>query len=81
MKTRIFHYSQIYCYGPLLDTVQMAKLYPDSKTFVDMKLKVSPEQTMEDFEAFMASKNNKPSKDEIQEFVNVREKLNCLVFK
>jgi len=51
----------------------MAKLYPDSKTFVDMKLKVSPEKTMEDFEAFMSSKNNKPSKDEIQEFVDVRK--------
>lgn len=28
--------SPIYCEGPLLHTVQLAKLYPDSKTFVDM---------------------------------------------
>lgn len=27
--------SPIYCEGPLLKTVQLAKLYPDSKTFVD----------------------------------------------
>ncbi|RKO96302.1 glycoside hydrolase, partial [Caulochytrium protostelioides] len=28
--------SQIYCSGPLLDTVQRARLFNDSKTFVDM---------------------------------------------
>ncbi|KAH8370512.1 hypothetical protein KR093_003838, partial [Drosophila rubida] len=61
---------QIYCYGPLLDTIQMAKLFQDSKTFVDMKLTVSPTKTMEDFEAFMAAKNNTPTKDEIRQFVN-----------
>lgn len=49
----------------------MAKLFPDSKTFVDMKLKVAPEKTLEDFDAFMAAKNNTPSRDEIHEFVNV----------
>lgn len=27
--------SPIYCPGPLLETVQLAQLYPDSKTFVD----------------------------------------------
>ncbi|EDW01419.1 GH21428 [Drosophila grimshawi] len=61
---------QIYCHGPLLHTVQMAKLFQDSKTFVDMKLKFAPEKTMEDFEAMMESKNNNPSQDEIREFVN-----------
>lgn len=30
--------SPIYCEGPLLKTVQLAGLYPDSKTFVDMVL-------------------------------------------
>jgi hypothetical protein len=28
--------SPIYCEGPLLKTVQLAQLFPDSKTFVDM---------------------------------------------
>jgi hypothetical protein len=28
--------SPIYCEGPLLKTVQLARLYDDSKTFVDM---------------------------------------------
>ncbi|XP_051859401.1 trehalase isoform X1 [Drosophila albomicans] len=61
---------QIYCYGSLLDTVQMAKLFEDSKTFVDMKLLFSPQKTLEDFDAFMAAKNNTPSRDEIREFVD-----------
>lgn len=49
----------------------MAHLYEDSKTFVDMKLKYAPEQTLSDFQEFMTSKNNEPSKDDIRQFVNV----------
>lgn len=29
----------VYCEGPLLEAVQMARLFPDSKTFVDMPMK------------------------------------------
>ncbi|CAN0363000.1 unnamed protein product, partial [Hapterophycus canaliculatus] len=29
----------VYCGGPLLEAVQSARLYPDSKTFVDMPMK------------------------------------------
>ena len=35
-------YSEIYCHGKLLETVQMSGLFRDSKTFVDMKLRYSP---------------------------------------
>ncbi|KRG04852.1 trehalase isoform X1 [Drosophila mojavensis] len=70
VETYDFSSCQIYCYGPLLHTVQMAKLFPDSKTFVDMKLKASPEKTMELFEAFMASTNNTPTNDQIRKFVD-----------
>ena len=49
----------------------MAHLFQDSKTFVDMKLKFEPEQTLSDFETFMSSKNNQPTEDEVREFVNV----------
>lgn len=63
--------SQIYCYGNLLHTVQMAHLFEDSKTFVDMKLKFPPEQTFSEFQEFMTSKNNEPSQDDIRQFVNV----------
>uniref|UniRef100_A0A1B0GQK5 Trehalase n=1 Tax=Phlebotomus papatasi TaxID=29031 RepID=A0A1B0GQK5_PHLPP len=60
---------QIYCYGPLLDTVQMAHLFNDSKTFVDMKLKQTPEVTMQLFEEFMALYDQKPSRGQILGFV------------
>lgn len=29
----------VYCHGPLLEAVQSARLFPDSKTFVDMPMK------------------------------------------
>ncbi|XP_075987321.1 trehalase-like isoform X2 [Anticarsia gemmatalis] len=62
--------SLIYCHGPLLDTVQMAGLYNDSKTFVDMKLKLAPNITMEHFNQMMHRTGSQPTKADIQEFVN-----------
>lgn len=62
--------SMIYCHGPLLDTVQMAGLYNDSKTFVDMKIKLSPNITMAHFNQMMARTGSRPTKADIQEFVN-----------
>jgi len=41
--------SQIYCDGPILQAVQDAKIYPDSKYFVDMPLKIDPVRTLRDF--------------------------------
>lgn len=49
----------------------MAKLYKDSKTFVDMKMKEPPQVTLDSFRDFMASHNDQPSKEEIGQFVNV----------
>jgi alpha,alpha-trehalase len=43
--------SQIYCDGPILQAVQDSRLYPDSKYFVDMPLKVDPVRTLRDFYA------------------------------
>ncbi|GBP36063.1 Trehalase [Eumeta japonica] len=60
----------IYCYGPLLNTVQMAGLYNDSKTFVDMKMKMSPNITMQHFLEMMNRTESRPTKADIQEFVN-----------
>lgn len=48
--------SPIYCIGgvgTLLHTVQMSKLYNDSKTFVDKPLKNEPNHTLRNFEVFM----------------------------
>lgn len=61
---------EIYCRGELLHTVQMAHLFKDSKTFVDMKLKKPPSETIEIFKNFMQSKNNAPNVTDIQNFVN-----------
>ncbi|XP_013200112.1 trehalase isoform X1 [Amyelois transitella] len=62
--------SVIYCHGPLLDTVQMAGLYNDSKTFVDMKIKLSPQIAMDHFMEMMNRTDSHPTKADIQEFVN-----------
>ncbi|CAG7827959.1 unnamed protein product [Allacma fusca] len=60
--------SNIYCYGDLLHTVQMARIYKDSKTFVDMKLKFPPDQVRENFESFKKTHSN-ITKNELQKFV------------
>ena len=55
----------IYCIGgpgTILHTVQMSKVYNDSKTFVDKPLKHDPTQTMENFRVFMRVNNIFPSK-------------------
>ena len=48
--------SPIYCIGgpgTILHTIQMARLYNDSKTFVDKPLIHSENQTLKNFEIFM----------------------------
>ncbi|XP_041449192.1 trehalase isoform X2 [Drosophila obscura] len=65
-----FESCQIYCYGELLETIQMAKLFDDSKTFVDMKLKQTPAKTIENFELLMEAKNRTPSREDLQQFVD-----------
>ncbi|XP_048486687.1 trehalase isoform X2 [Plutella xylostella] len=62
--------SVIYCHGPLLDTVQMAGLYNDSKTFVDMKIKVSQDDTLNHFYDMMNRTGSRPTKADVQEFVS-----------
>ena len=61
--------SNIYCYGSLLDTVQRTRFEEDSKTFVDMKLKHPPEETLAKFNEFLAKHRNKPQKPAIRNFV------------
>lgn len=48
----------------------MARIYNDSKTFVDMKLKQPADETLKLFDDFMAKyTDTKPTKDEIQTWV------------
>lgn len=58
--------SEIYCYGQLIDTVMKMRIYHDSKTFVDLKLKNPPNQTIASFQQFMEISNNAPTIDEMK---------------
>lgn len=62
--------SEIYCYGPLLHTIQMASIYKDSKTFVDMKMKWNSSITLELFDDLMNRTDHNPSHTDIETFVN-----------
>ncbi|XP_034248926.1 trehalase-like isoform X2 [Thrips palmi] len=62
--------SDIYCKGKLLHVVQTAKIFPDSKTFVDMKVRESPEIALKHFNAMMDETGDKPTFERVQAFVN-----------
>lgn len=62
--------SNIYCYGKLLHTIQMASLYHDSKTFVDMKMKFTQNETLRLFEDMMTRTHDNPSRLDLERFVN-----------
>lgn len=54
----------------------MAHIFNDSKTFVDMKLKRSPKETVQLFREFMAEHGDRPTRADIIDFVSVRIKKN-----
>lgn len=58
--------SEIFCRGDLLRKVQMARIFNDSKTFVDMRLQKDVADVLQ---AFKALPDN-PSKDQVFKFVN-----------
>lgn len=47
----------------------MARMFDDSKTFVDMKLKFSPDEIIKKFNDMMQANNNAPSHDAIDQFL------------
>lgn len=71
IKFNFSFFSEIYCRGDLLHTVQMAKLYNDSKTFVDMKMKQAPQKILDLFNEFMDDHNHEPKKEDVRKFVEV----------
>ncbi|KAL1494377.1 hypothetical protein ABEB36_009985 [Hypothenemus hampei] len=62
--------SPVYCQGPLLDTVQRAQIFNDSKTFVDMSQVNSVNITLENFWKLMNATDGTPTRQDIIEFVN-----------
>ena len=59
--------SEVYCYGPLLETVQRADLYSDSKTFVDKPMRFDPAEVLNAFNLSNLTANS--TKDEVRAFV------------
>ncbi|XP_050540083.1 trehalase-like isoform X2 [Daktulosphaira vitifoliae] len=63
--------SQIYCESDLLKDVQLSHIYPDSKIFVDKKLKFTESEILENYSKLKQSNNNQvPSNPELQKFVD-----------
>ncbi|CAG9863234.1 unnamed protein product [Phyllotreta striolata] len=59
----------VYCQGRLLDTIQTAGIYNDSKQFVDMVQKNSQNVTLANFAALVARTGARPSKEDLEQFV------------
>ncbi|EGG17928.1 Trehalase precursor [Cavenderia fasciculata] len=62
----------VYCTGQLLETVQLAQVFNDSKTFVDMPLRQSPELVLSSFQQLLANTSNEggPNKQQLTDFIN-----------
>lgn len=62
--------SPIYCKGDLLHTIQYTvKVFNDSKSFVDLSQINSPEETLAHFKNLMSKTNNKPTREDVQQFL------------
>ncbi|KAL1937780.1 hypothetical protein VTO73DRAFT_12799 [Trametes versicolor] len=59
--------SSIFCAGALIQTVNLARLFPDSKTFVDKPTSKSSQQVLSDFNAL---NNNSVTEGDLLNFVN-----------
>lgn len=59
----------VYCNSTLLHYVQMARLYPDSKTFVDFQMRKDENATLSAFQELLDRTNHNPTKEDLQEFV------------
>lgn len=62
--------SKVYCEGPLLKTVQLAGIFNDSKTFVDLYQLHDPDVTVNNFNTLMKVTNNSPNRSEVATYVN-----------
>lgn len=60
--------SELYCGGRLLDTIQSANLFFDSKTFVDMPARKHPREIQKAFNELFPYNN--ATADELKKFVD-----------
>lgn len=64
-------YRQIYCTSEFMHDVQLSGIYPDSKTFVDKKLKYPEKEILDKYNAWKKANNNQvPSKPDLTKFIN-----------
>ncbi|XP_045521591.1 trehalase-like isoform X1 [Pieris brassicae] len=61
---------RVFCNSKLLHHVQMSRIFPDSKTFVDRHLLNDEETTLSAFQELLDQTNDKPTEKQIREFVN-----------
>lgn len=62
--------SEIYCKGELLKTVQLARIFNDSKTFVDHYQLNDPAVTLANFDKLMSQTSGKPNREQVRKYVN-----------
>ncbi|KAG6447081.1 trehalase-like [Manduca sexta] len=62
--------SSIYCTGELLHKVQLARVFPDSKTFVDLKLIRPENETLAYFAKLMHDTHRNPTREQLASFVD-----------
>jgi len=63
--------SPVYCYGELLHDVQLSRIFKDSKTFVDKKMKYSPDAILESYSKLKEKYNgDAPPNDVLKLFVD-----------
>lgn len=60
----------IYCNSELLKRVQLARIFSDSKTFVDMRLLKDENTTLTEFQTLLDQTNDNPTTEQIRTFVN-----------
>ncbi|KAK9885433.1 hypothetical protein WA026_010930 [Henosepilachna vigintioctopunctata] len=61
--------SRIYCQGKLLEVVQEADIFADSKSFVDQRMLFDQDVILENFEKFLETTNENPTKNDVLSFV------------
>lgn len=60
----------VFCDSDLLHHVQMARVFPDSKTFVDYQMLHDPNDTLSAFQQLLDRTNDTPSREQLTQFVN-----------
>lgn len=60
----------VYCDSKLLHYVQLARIFEDSKTFVDLELKNDENTTLAAFAVLLNTTNDNPTKEQLKEFID-----------